>query len=260
MAKVRVKKNGNYTVMSNYHLRDNRLSLKAMGLMSWMLSCPENWDYSISGSNAVLKDGKSAIRSAIAELEELGYLERTMTRGEDGKFSGYDYVLHEQPSSENPTTVNPTTVNPMSENCTQITTNKITTNKITTNKKKEAKKKTSSYMDVLNSVNNIELKEALLEFIKMRKMLKKPLTDKALQLAIKKLIKITNDENEQIQIVNTTIEHSWLSFYPLKKDETTKETHNYSTNVKKVNSFNNFHQRDYSQDEMDELEKRLLNK
>ena len=255
MAKVRVKKNGNYTVMSNYHLRDNRLSLKAMGLMSWMLSCPENWDYSISGSNAVLKDGKSAIRSAIAELEELGYLERTMTRGEDGKFSGYDYVLHEQPSSENPTTVNPTTVNPMSENCTQITTNKITTNK-----KKEAKKKTSSYMDVLNSVNNIELKEALLEFIKMRKMLKKPLTDKALQLAIKKLIKITNDENEQIQIVNTTIEHSWLSFYPLKKDETTKETHNYSTNVKKVNSFNNFHQRDYSQDEMDELEKRLLNK
>lgn len=126
MGVIRVEHNENYTVMSNEHLRDPRLSLRAMGLMSRMLSDSDNYRHSIAGLAAVCKEGRDAVRKALQELEEAGYLVREQTR-QGGSFSACDYTLYEHsrnpvdgsPLTENPTTVNPTTVFPSTENPTQ---------------------------------------------------------------------------------------------------------------------------------------------
>lgn len=104
MAVFRVEKNANYTTMSNYHLRDKQLSLKAKGLLSFCLSLPDTWDYSIMGLAAVCKEGRDCIMSTLQELEELGYLRRERTRNADGTLAGADYVIYElpQPVSEKP--------------------------------------------------------------------------------------------------------------------------------------------------------------
>ena len=148
MAVFRIEKTRDYTVMSNYHLRDKRLSLKAKGLLSQMLSLPEDWDYTLTGLSTINRESKDAIRSAIQELERCGYIERRQTTDKQGKFSGNEYVIHEFPAeaeeseaeetqepslenplSENPTTGNPSTEKPSSENPTQLNIDKQNTNK-----------------------------------------------------------------------------------------------------------------------------------
>ena len=126
MGIIRIEHTSNYTVMSNTHLRDPRLSLRAMGLMSKMLSLPDDWDYSVAGLTAIVKEGRDAVRKALQELEACGYLIREQGR-QGGSFAGCDYTLFEQPQenrssplTENPTTVKPTTVNPTSENPPQL--------------------------------------------------------------------------------------------------------------------------------------------
>ena len=111
MAVCRVEKNANYTVMSNYHLSDPRLSLKAVGLLSKMLSLPENWDYTIRGLTCICKEGRDAIQGAVAELEETGYIVRSQRHDECGKFAGNEYVIYEAPLTENPLTENPLQLN-----------------------------------------------------------------------------------------------------------------------------------------------------
>lgn len=112
MAVCRVEKNANYTVMSNYHLSDPRLSLKAVGLLSKMLSLPENWDYTIRGLTYICREGRDAIQKAIAELEEAGYITRSQRHDENGKFAGNEYVIHELPLTDFPLTGKPLTENP----------------------------------------------------------------------------------------------------------------------------------------------------
>ena len=79
MPVIRINKTQNYTVMSNYHLKEKDMSLKAKGLLSLMLSLPDSWDYSISGLVPICKENETEIKSILKELEEFGYLERTMT-------------------------------------------------------------------------------------------------------------------------------------------------------------------------------------
>lgn len=112
MAVCRVEKNENYTVMSNYHLSDPRLSLKAIGLLSKMLSLPESWDYTIRGLTYICREGRDAIQGAIVELEEAGYIQRQQRHDEDGKFAGNEYVIHEAPLTDYPLTDYPLTENP----------------------------------------------------------------------------------------------------------------------------------------------------
>ncbi len=129
----RVEKTSNYTVMSNYHLRDKRLTLKAKGLLCYILSLPDDWDYTLDGLKAKHPDGKTAIRSCINNLEKAGYLRRRQTVNSNGQFSKNEYFVYEKPISESPssgfpTTVNPTTdypstEKPISENQTQLNTN-----------------------------------------------------------------------------------------------------------------------------------------
>ena len=121
MAVFRVDKTRDYTVMSNHHLRDQGLSLKAKGLLSQILSLPEGWDYTIAGLAKINREGKDAIRAAVAELEQAGYIQRRQTTGANGTFASNEYIVFEQPQtaaplSENPTTDNPTTENPLTGN------------------------------------------------------------------------------------------------------------------------------------------------
>lgn len=98
----RTIKNKNYTVMSNHHLQNPNLSLKAMGLMSKILSLPEDWNYSVKGLAAYCKDGYESVRTALLELEAEGYLIRRTLRGERGKIAGTEYIFRETPDMEVP--------------------------------------------------------------------------------------------------------------------------------------------------------------
>ena len=99
MAVFRVKKEKDYTVMSNHHFRNRQLSLKAMGLMSLMLSLPESWDYTLSGLATICQDGISSVRSGINELEEQGYLTRRRLREPNGQLGDIEYTILELPHS-----------------------------------------------------------------------------------------------------------------------------------------------------------------
>lgn len=99
MAVFRVEKNRNYTTMSNYHLRDKELSLKAIGLLSKILSLPDNWDYSIAGLAAICKEGETAVKAALSELKARGYVvvhKITPDQSDTGRIA-YEYVVYEVP-------------------------------------------------------------------------------------------------------------------------------------------------------------------
>ena len=134
MAVFRVEKTKDFTVMSNYHLRDKNLSLKAKGLLSQMLSLPEEWDYTLAGLACINKESKDAIRSAVNELEQAGYTTRRQTTTEGGRFGCNEYLIRERPVlpsplPENPTTASTPTELPVSENPTQLNTNSSKTEK-----------------------------------------------------------------------------------------------------------------------------------
>ena len=97
MAVFRVERTHNYTVMSNYHLRDKSLSLKAKGLLSQMLSLPENWDYTLAGLARINAEGRDAIRAAVQELERAGYIRRSRVRDDKGCLRGTEYIIYERP-------------------------------------------------------------------------------------------------------------------------------------------------------------------
>ena len=116
MAVFRVERTHNYTVMSNYHLRDKGLSLKAKGLLSLMLSLPETWDYTLFGLAKISLEGKDAIRATVVELEKAGYIQRHQTTGKDGKFGSNEYIIREYPVSHEPPPEGPSSAQPLSEN------------------------------------------------------------------------------------------------------------------------------------------------
>ena len=234
MAVFRVHKNDNYTVLSNYHFKERGMSLKAKGLLSLMLSLPEGWDYSAAGLVTLSKDGKDSVNAALKELEKFGYLKRTQAYDASGKFSGYNYEIFEQPSAvrsekpttdkpfaENPSTEKPTTENPPQLNKKELNTKKLKTKKSST-EDKERKKATSatSYDDIINErIFSEEVKATLYEFIKMRKLIKKPLTDFALTKLINKLENISKDPRVQVAVLENSILNNWQDIYPPKEDK-----------------------------------------
>ena len=122
MAVFRVEKSKGYTVMSNHHLRNRELSLKAKGLLSQMLSLPEDWDYTLAGLSLINREKIDAIREAVRELEKAGYIVRSRERDEKGRLRGAEYVIYEQPQPPTldlPTLENPTLDNPTLEKPTQ---------------------------------------------------------------------------------------------------------------------------------------------
>lgn len=154
----RVVKTKNYTMMSNQHLKDKRLTLKAKGLMSVMLSLPENWDYTLRGLSAISKEGVDAISEAVKELERSGYVIRNRKRDERGRLSGTEYLIYEdchmnnqpaqdapkpeKPKQENPRLENPVQEKPVQENPKQEKPEQENPAQLNTNPQKTKKSKT----------------------------------------------------------------------------------------------------------------------
>ena len=128
MAVYRVEKTHDYTVMANHHLRDERLSLKAKGLLSMLLSLPYDWEISIRGLASIVTDGVGAVQTGINELIEAGYIVRRRQHADTGAFAGFEYIIHEiPPCTENPYTANPYTGKPYTENPAQSSKDKLST-------------------------------------------------------------------------------------------------------------------------------------
>lgn len=186
MAVFRVEKTKDYTVMSNHHLRNKKLSLKAKGLMSLMLSLPENWDYTTKGLASICRDGVDSISSAIKELEENGYIIRRRLRNKNGQLTNIEYTIFEQPSfipkRENPEQVkpkqqkpkreNPEQVKPKQENPEQVKPEQE--NPLQLNTKESNTKELNTNPSIYQSINQEKSNKALThEYYKYQEILKK---------------------------------------------------------------------------------------
>lgn len=143
MAVFRIEKTRDYTVMANHHLRNTKLSLKAKGLLSMMLSLPEDWDYTTKGLAKICRDGVDSICATVRELEDAGYIIRERVRNTNGRLGSIEYTILEQPRQpepkpekperENPVQVKPVLDSPVlgkpeQENPAQLNTNRLNTN------------------------------------------------------------------------------------------------------------------------------------
>lgn len=184
MAVFRVEKTKDFTIMCNHHLRNVNLSLKAKGLLSLMLSLPEDWDYTTKGLAHICKDGVDSISTALKELERHGYLTRQRLRNGNGQLGDIEYTIHEKPVTagksgcppkrENPVQVNPIQEKPVQEepvlgNPPQLNTNQQRTKKSKTDRLKThpsiypAEARASERLD---GIDRIELVNAYREIIK----------------------------------------------------------------------------------------------
>lgn len=228
MGVFRIEKTGNYTVMSNYHFKDKSISLKAKGLLSQMLSLPEDWDYTLSGLATINKEGKDAIRSAINELEKAGYVYRRQRYDSKGQFSHNEYFvfeypdeiqkhiippLSETPSSENPTTDNPSADNPTTENPTQLNTNIQNTNQQNTY---------SINSSSINYAQMIEERRRWKELIEERleyDLLRNQKGMELLDVAINAMVSVICSQNPKIKIRGDEYEQSYVKEKFLSLDE-----------------------------------------
>lgn len=236
MAIVRVVKNKDYTVMSNAHLHDKRLSLKAVGLLSIVLSLPDNWHYTVKGLVGSVKDGERAVNGALSELKKCGYLQvnKLYPNSERSKIE-YQYVFYEKPQDlqnvpleqdlQNVDLQNVGLQNVDLQNVgAYINTNKQSTNKqntkeLNTNEYKEKNNKKESVNSVIAEyTESKDLQDALHGFVEMRTKVRKPLTVRAMKLSLNELDKLAVDDMTKTAIVNQSIVHSWLTFYKLQNN------------------------------------------
>lgn len=236
MAIVRVVKNKDYTVMSNAHLHDKRLSLKAVGLLSIVLSLPDDWHYTVKGLVGSVKDGERAVNGALSELKQYGYLQviKLYPNSERSKIE-YQYVFYEKPQDiqnvpleqdlQNVDLQNVGLQNVDLQNVgAYINTNKQSTNKqntkeLNTNEYKEKNIKKESVNSVIAEyTENKDLQDALHDFVEMRSKARKPLTARAMKLSLNELDKLAVDDITKVAIVNQSIMHNWLTFYKLQNN------------------------------------------
>lgn len=166
MAVFRVHKTKDFTVMSNHHLRDKNLTLKAKGLLSVILSLPDDWKYSIAGLAAICKEGTSAVKSALQELTDAGYVTVTKlypNQTETGRIE-YVYDIHERPQAPRKQGIeNLPLESQQVENQAQLSTEEPSTNESNTKEsstKKETRHKYGEYQNVLLSDTDMEKLQA----------------------------------------------------------------------------------------------------
>ena len=232
MAVFRINKTKNYTVMSNFHLKDRGLSLKAKGLLSLMLSLPDDWDYSISGLCAICIENESAVKSTLNELKKRGYLQvkKLMPNQTTTGRIEYEYNIFEQPQTnqavekqavENlPLENQPLEIQAV-ENQGQLNTDESNTKEqrtkeANTKDKKESKKVISFDALIDGYTENAELREALRAYVQMRVSKKAKPTNRALELVFKELDKLGRTDAEKTAIVNQSIMRNWTGVFPLK--------------------------------------------
>ena len=209
MAVLRKEKKGDFTVIDNAIFRNKGLSLKAKGMLCLLLSLPDNWKFSVEGLVGCSTDGKSAVTSALNELENAGYFYKEQSRNK-GNFGDVEYVVSEVPFSEKPIAENPSTENPTTGNPPLLNTKVSNTNK-------------SNTKDIYIGLPE-NLKETLYEFEEMRKSIKKPMTDVARKRLIAELRKLAGEDVQlMIRILDQSILNSWAGVYPLKENAKGKQ-------------------------------------
>ena len=218
MSVFRVHKTSNYTVMSNTHFKEREMSLKAKGLLSLMLSLPDDWNYSVSGLVKLSKDGKDSVMSALAELEKFGYLTRTRLTNDKGQFAGIEYHIYEQPQTENPISEKP-----ISEKPTQLITKEINNESIKDldiSNTKEINKNKEIEDILISSVSDNELRELYKDYIAVRQEIDAPLTPRGLKMLITRCERLSkNNIKVQKLLLENSILNGWKNvFEPTETD------------------------------------------
>lgn len=214
MSVVRVNKTKNYTVLSNYHFKEKDMSLKAKGLLSLMLSLPDDWNYSISGLVKLSKDGKDSVMSALSELERFGYLHREQIVNSKGQFSGVEYNIYEEPQEDFPLAANKNaekqnTKKQDAENRTQLNTKELNNlnNKIIYN--------INNYIPLLETIVDDQLRNYYATFLDNRNAMGFPLTVKGFELLIERVREIAGlDIEKQKELLKIAIINNWKNVYP----------------------------------------------
>lgn len=214
MAVIRVQKTENYTVMSNHHLRNRELSLKAKGLISLMLSLPPEWDYSVAGLVSICKESHTSVRSALKELEEHNYLIRQRKNSEKGYFV-YEYTLYEipEPYTGIQHTVKMNADNTHTEDRTQLNKDKLNTKKLNT-KELNTGIYIEDYLDILNNISDIELRNLYVDYIEMRRNIESPISMRGLEMLIQRNERLSNMDIElQKALLEAAIMNEWKNVY-----------------------------------------------
>lgn len=206
MSVIRVHKTANFTVMSNYHFKEKKMSLKAKGMLSLMLSLPEDWDYTVAGLVTLSSDGKDSVNSALKELEKFGYLTRKRLTNSKGQFAGIEYNIFEKPVADNPISALPIQEKPMEEKQPQLNTNSI-----------------NNLFNLLFtelSTKDAELIAAYRDYIKMREDMGAPLNETSLVKLISRAKRLSNN-NIRIEkvLLETAIINNWKNVYPPRESE-----------------------------------------
>ena len=227
MSMFRINKTKNYTVMSNNHFKEKKMSLKAKGLLSLMLSLPDDWNYSVSGLVTLSKDGKDSVMSALAELEKFGYLKRTRITNEKGQFNGIEYDIFEEPQPQEPIAgerneENENKGKANSENPPQLNTNSI--NPLSNKDIKEQNTNAELY-EIINK--NVPF-EALLEYYKsyvdMRELIGSPITPAGLEMLIQRCNRLAKyNINKQRLMLETATINGWKNIYSPKDEDAPPE-------------------------------------
>lgn len=239
---IRLDCRRDFTVLQNGMLRDKRLSLKTKGLFAVMLSRPGTWQFSVSGLAAYTGAGRDAIRRALKELREAGYLTvEKQSHGEHGKFAGSVYILHEEstsPCTENPATVEvdapqpgfpstaePTAGEPSTGNPTQVNTDLANTDlskippKAPQGGRGNKYKLTDEARDLLNSYvgGDRELAEAMEALIEVRTAKRAVNSVRGIRMLLADLDKLSGgDRGVKLLLLRQSIVNSWKGIFPLR--------------------------------------------
>lgn len=223
MSVVRVNKTKNYTVLSNYHFKEKGMSLKAKGLLSLMLSLPDDWNYSISGLVKLSKDGKDSVMSALSELEKFGYLIRTKTTNEKGQFTGVEYNIYEQPPEDFAVAANQNTEKEKADKQNAEKPQQLNTNALNT-KNNKIIYNINNYMDILDTVGDSQLRNAYVDFLEARAYMDAPLSRRGLELLRERVREIAGlDIAKQKKLLHTAVINGWKNVYPKDEEPTDNE-------------------------------------
>lgn len=214
MSIMRVHKTKNFTVMSNHHFKERKMSLKAKGLLSLMLSLPDDWNYSVSGLTKLSKDGKDSIMTALSELEKFGYLCRIQLTNEKGQFSGIEYHIFEEPQQELPVADNPISGNENAENENAEKPPQLNTNSSLNTNGNKVLYNINNYIHILDTIPDNLLRNLYVDFLEHRNRMGKPLPVKSLEHLIERVRELAGlDIEKQKSLLRTAIINGWQNVY-----------------------------------------------
>jgi hypothetical protein len=211
MTIVRVHKTGNFTVMSNYHFKEKKMSLKAKGLLSLMLSLPDDWNYSISGLVTLSKDGKDSVMSALSELEKHGYLTRERVVNDKGQFAGVEYNIFEQPQREKPIAEKQKEEKQKAGNSNAEKRTLLNTYSI---------KELNNKLCILLNTKDEDLLALYGDYIQAREDMQAPLTENGLEKLVERCKRLSkNNIRVEKILLETAIINNWKNVYTPRESE-----------------------------------------